>query len=142
MKHEYNEYGEITNANYFDGKNCVGMSYNKGNAHGKRNKGNTYNKVLKDTNGRSWTGNNPVKIACFYSGADCKCCTVWTTDGTVIDYPRLPNVMKRYANIWHRVQNDYYHGNTYAYTDITYSPYFKADHYNSIDLDKSKGAIL
>lgn len=140
MKHEYNEYGEITNANYFNGKNCVGMTYNKGNNYAKNNKGKKYNKVHTQTNGKTVDSRKLVKVAVFMQNDFVKAACLWFSDGSVQDLDnKIPRFVKEFMRNTHKVQNDYYHGDTYSYSDITYSKWFKHSHYNTIDLDEKRG---
>lgn len=112
------------------------MGINKGNKYGKNNAGKKYNTVLVDTNGRKIEKDKPLKVACFYQGDDLKSCTIWYTHNKVLDCNIIPAYIKKIISKWHAVQNDYYHGTEYAFTDITYAPYLSESHFNSINLDK------
>jgi len=112
------------------------MGINKGNKYGKNNAGKKYNTVLVDTNGRKIEKDKPLKVACFYQGDDLKSCVIWYTHNKVLDCNIIPAHIKKIISKWHVVQNDYYHGTEYAFTDITYTPYLLESRFNSINLDK------
>ena len=116
-------------------KHCGKTSKNHGNTSGKANKGNNYNKVLRDTNGRQ-SYKTPWKIAIFYDGDTVKSCAIWYDNNTINDFDTVPRSYHKFMKEWNKVQNDFYHGDKYAYTDVTYSKYYKDSHHNTIDLDK------
>ena len=103
---------------------------------GKANKGNNYNKIRTQTNGRTVSQHSaPVKVACFYDGDTIKACAVWYDNGIVQDCDRPNTSVKKYMRNWHRIENHYYHGTQYAYSDVTYAKYLKHTHVNNVDLD-------